>query len=424
MDSLKNIQTRQPVSFNVRAVRPRLAENKTLLYITIAITALLPIWRSLWILPQMPVWTYYASFGLLTAFALISGKSRIHWSMVWLLCWCAASIMLNTFSTYFTPWPRLIGLALIIIGAGPMLANYRLLTWRRKALSTLMWGFVAVSVASFILYYIVRPFSMYRGFLFIGITSNSMILSPIASIAALFLIQWYMRRRHKLTAVRKVLVWTVWVMCMFAAILAGSRASMISFMVAFVIWLWFYLRSAAKMAKVMVIVTIFLIISSPAWMSYTETIEKKMEASQEAGGMLSTRESLWEQRWKEFTGTPVFGIGFSKVDKMTDDTDTRNLTKGGGVVEPGNGWLFVLSSTGIGAFVFLLWMYITQLWKLIRVRTYESLLTLSLLVFLGVHSFAEGYLFSSGNIFCLLFWLVLGLSVSLPRPAPKLREAI
>lgn len=396
-------------------------ENRTALILAIVVTALFPLWRSIWILPPLSQTYYYAAFGLLSLMVMISGRCHMHWSILWFLCWCVASILLNTFTSYFTPWPRLLGLTLIIVGAGPLMANRRLYYWRSHSLNVLLWGFAIISVISFIMYYVARGLVMYQGFLFTGITGNSMLLSPMAGMAALFIMQWYMKRGRQCATWLKVVIWLVWAICLFSSILAGSRSALLSFLISFLVWLWLYLRSVRRFVWAMVITATLVGITSPAWSNYTETIERKTEANQATGGFLSARQTLWDQRWAEFKEKPVFGIGFSKVEKMTDDTDTRTLRQGTGVVEPGNGWLFVLSSTGIGGFLLVLWIYLTMLWKLLRIHSFESRLLLSLLVFLGVHSFAEGYMLSSGNLFCLMFWLCLGVAVCLPRPPAKLR---
>lgn len=395
------------------------ATNGTALFLAVMVAAIFPLWRTLNFIPQPPISLYYGAFGILAVMTWFTGRHRLQWSTVWLLGWCAASILLNTFSAYFTPWPRLLGLTLIIMAVGPMLANHKLMVWRQKSLNVLLWGCVVISVISFLLYYIARSLTMYRGFLFMGITGNSMLISPMAFIAALFLIQWIMRRNLKGKPFLRISLWLLVAVCLFTGILAGSRSALIGFLIAFLLWLWVYLRSTKKFMIMAAGLAVIVIASSPAWTNYTDTLEDKMEASEQAGGFLSSRQELWEQRWKEFRKEPVLGIGFSKVERNTTGEDMSKASAGYGIVEPGNGWLFVLSSTGIGGVALLLWIYLRMLWKLFRNRSFEALLTLSMLVFVGIHSFAEGYIFSAGNFLCLVFWLCLGLAASMPRPLMK-----
>lgn len=205
------------------------ATNGTALFLAVVISALLPLWRTLNFVPSPSNTLYYGAFGVLAVMALLTGRNRVQWSVVWLLCWCAASIMLNTFSAYFTPWPRLMGLALIIVAVGPLLGNHKLLAWRQTALTFLLWGCVVIAVVSFVMYYVARPLTMHRGFLFMGITGNSMLISPMAYIGALFLIQWTMRRNRSLGPWVRVLLWTMVAVCVFAGILSGSRSALIGF---------------------------------------------------------------------------------------------------------------------------------------------------------------------------------------------------
>lgn len=398
------------------------ASNGTALFFAVLVAAIFPLWRTLNFIPQPPISLYYGAFGILSVMAILTGSHRLQWSTVWLLGWCAASILLNTFSAYFTPWPRLLSLTLIIIAVGPMFANHKLMVWRQKSLNVILWGCIIISVISFLLYYIARPLTMYQGFLFQGITGNSMLISPMAFIAALFLIQWIMRRNLTGKPFLRISLWLLVAICIFTGILAGSRSALIGFLTAFILWLQIYLHSVKKFLIMAITLTIIVIFSSPAWTNYTDTLEDKMEASEQAGSFLSSRQELWEQRWKEFKRSPVFGIGFSKVEINTTGDDMSKASGGFGIVEPGNGWLFVLSSTGTGGFVLLLWIYLRMLWKMFRNKSFEATLTLSLLVFIGIHSFAEGYIFASGSFFCLAFWLCLGLAASMPKPQLNYRQ--
>ena len=395
------------------------ATNGTALFLAVMVAAIFPLWRTLNFIPQPPISLYYGAFGILAVMTWFTGRHRLQWSTVWLLGWCAASILLNTFSAYFTPWPRLLGLTLIIMAVGPMLANHKLMVWRQKSLNVLLWGCVLIATISFILYYFARPVTMFRGILFQGITSNSMTISPMAFIGGLFLIEKFFTSGKDYKLGKKIGLWILIAICIFTGILAGSRSALLSLLISFAIWLWIYLKSFKKYLIVILSIGFVILITAPAWTNYTETIDKKIEASQAAGSLLSTRENIWKQRWKEFQQEPVFGIGFSKVDRDSEGEDMSKSKTGTGIVEPGNGWLFVLSSTGIGGFIFLLWIYLKMLWKLIRIHSAEALLIVSLLIFFGVHSFAEGYIFASGSFFCLVFWLCLGLAASLPRPKIK-----
>lgn len=394
-------------------------KNDMVLVLVLFITAVVPLWRSVWILPELSLVAYYLPFCLLCCMVLVSGRLHLNWSVVWFLGWCAASIMVNTFSAYFSPWSRLGSLALLIAGVGPMFRNYRLYVWRRKSVDVLLWGFVTISVISFILYYVARPIVMYRGFLFMGITGNSMLLAPIAALGALYLMQWYMKSRRRMGIIWRILTAVACAVCVFAMILAGSRSALLSFVITVLLWLWLYLRSVKRYVWVVLAAGAVMGASAPLWSNYTQTLEDKMESSKEAGGLLASREALWQQRWLEFESTPVFGIGFSKVERTTLNEDTAAFGGGSGVVEPGNGWLFVLSSTGIVGFLLLGWIYLSQIIRLWRIKNHESILILSILIFIGIHSFAEGYMLSSGNLLCFMFWLALGVSVCMPRPVHR-----
>lgn len=82
------------------------------------------------------------------------------------------------------------------------------------------------------------------------------------------------------------------------------------------------------------------------------------------------------------------------------------------MVEPGNGWLFILSSTGIVSFILFVTMYIRYVVMLVKDAFNESILLVSSLVFIGLHLNAEGYTLSSGIFLFYYLWLSIGYTYS------------
>ena len=69
-------------------------------------------------------------------------------------------------------------------------------------------------------------------------------------------------------------------------------------------------------------------------------------------GILDSRSNLWDDRLREFTNYPIFGVGFAEIDIIHDNNYTKD-----GVIELGSSWLGLLSMLGIvGYFIHVLFL--------------------------------------------------------------------
>ena len=135
-------------------------------------------------------------------------------------------------------------------------------------------------------------------------------------------------------------------------------------------------------------------------------MEKKMERDEIDGGAdpLRSRRALWEARIMDFRANPILGSGFASMD-MSNSTQKANRQTG--TVEPGNGWLFILSSTGLLGFLSLVIPMLMSLIGLYRKNggaIIQRAYVFAAIVFFSVHTMAEGYIISSGSILFMLFW--------------------
>ena len=129
-----------------------------------------------------------------------------------------------------------------------------------------------------------------------------------------------------------------------------------------------------------------------------------MAYSESKGSLLVTRQGLWQKNIKTLKDNPFFGSGFASMDigKKVVKSDYK------GTIEPGSGWLYILGSCGIITFLCIVFFYIKTMIGLIHIRDDNSLLLLALLSFFMIHSFAEAYILSAGNIMFFYLWSTLG----------------
>lgn len=365
-----------------------------------------PILRILKIFPPISVIVYYGIFVLLGGFVLLNKSIRVNWLFLLFSVICFLSVIGNNIPAYFHSYSRFFGFLLIVLCVGPLFYNDWLYNVRFYCLHVLSLLSIGISLLSFLLYLFYRPFTITeRGNLFGGITSHSMIIGPIAALSVLYLIQYIQNQKIYLGKKKKVFLWISCGICFMTSILAGSRSALLALLIALIVWGWSYFSNIKKFICY-ILGFMFLVGSTyPLWQKYTDTIQHKMEYAYEQGSMVSSRLGKWEARIEEFKENPILGYGFGTV-KLSG---TTVIPKGwSGTVEPGNGWLFLLSSTGIFSFLIFSFIYCNILWRLYKIRSRLSLWFLSLLVFFGVHMMAEGYILSAGNFFFFYFWLCLG----------------
>lgn len=358
-------------------------------------------------LPAIPSTLYYASFGLLAVLVIIKGEIKINFIALLFLLFCFLSIIGNVIPSYFHVHERFLGMFLLTFFLGPLINNNWISNIRLAIIKRLCWVLSGITVISFLLYFIYKPITLTeRGQLFGGITVHSMIMGPIAGLSLVFLVNFLFNNQNVLYKWQKYLLSIAAFMCFGSCVLAGSRSALLATVTMGVCWIWFYTSDVKKFIKLFSIVLFLVISTFPLWWTYTETIQMKMKYAESKGSVYASRENLWTTRISEAESSPILGIGFATVSFGTSHAPSNY----DGNVEPGNGWLFVLSSTGVISFLLLLFLYIKACRNLYRKRDEMSICLLCFLIFYSIHLNAEGYTLSAGAPMFFFFWLTLGTS--------------
>ena len=371
------------------------------------ICTILPTIRIIKFIPNIPSALYFAIWAVI-AYIIIFGEHirRVNYSMILFIVICFLSLLLNNVDPKFNAGLRLIGFVLIVISIGPVFDSFRIFSIKDLCMQYVLYGMTFITIISFFIYSIAPTLMMTeRGNLYGGITIHSMQMSPIAGIVSIFLIHKYLYSKGN--NLKNILIICFSAISVISCILAGSRSAIIAMVIAMIVLLKLYCRNnIRKFISISLIIILFCAISSPLWWSYTETVQAKMEYSEETGGgVLSSRSNVWEERINEFKANPLFGCGFATV---VSDLSYR----GNGLVEPGNGWLFILSSTGIITFFIFSIIYIRYIIYLYKLQTPKADLIIPLLIFIGIHLNAEGYTLSSCTFLFYFLWLIMGYAYS------------
>lgn len=373
--------------------------------------SLFTIMRIIKFIPPISPSLYYTIWGgvIFVLFSIKGNKNyKFNTKMVLFIVCCLLSILLNDIDIKYNVELRFIGFLLIVLCVGPVINASNLNSVKVYCFKYTSIILVVVSIVSIVLYWI-NPNMMLteRGNLFGGITIHSMQMGPIAGLSTSYMIYRLLTLPKGTKMYLKVLYCILLILSCIACILAGSRSALLAMLLAILAFLYlFYQDKKIIFLRIFLLSILFIISTSRYWWEYTETIRYKMELAEDKGDLFSSRASTWDSRIAEFYDNPIFGCGFATV---IGDYSSRGEN---GIVEPGNGWLFVLSSTGIISFILFLTIYLGLLYSLYHIGTHYSILLITQLIYVGVHLNAEGYTLSSGIFLFYYLWNLLGCSYS------------
>ena len=353
---------------------------------------------------------YYISLFLFASIIILQ-KSK--WQLgekyiAFLLFICFVSLLVNNPPSYFNSWERLSLFALFLILFSPVVKKHFSIVIRTEYFIYILDICAILSVGSFFAYFFgVNLFMRNEEYLaisagkFSGLMDHSMKLGPVAAISALYL-QSMMYVQKKLTTKRILLIGIV--CCVGASLLAASRIAILSGMLAFGTFYYrYYNEKREKLLKIYCSIFIVGAMSFPIWKSWTDFVIEKHVTNIEYGSYMYSREKKMNARINEFWGSPIIGVGYNVIDPSLEYVNKKT-----GRIEPGSSWLGILSMTGLMGFICFLYIYIKYLKISFHIRNnlISSFYT-SLLIYLGCHMFAEGWIYSSRNLLNIIFWLLI-----------------
>ncbi len=364
--------------------------------------AIAMITKFLAFIPHIPDIAIYG-IQIIMAIYVISNMQSIAIPFLLLLAYLPIEILVAGPPAEFKSIERYILFAILIISSSAIIQSAKLRMIRSQLLDIILWVSTAVGIISVAFYftgingmriYGVEDAAIHAG-TFGGATIHSMLLGPIAASGAIFTASKAYLHKDKW-------YWLVAALCLLSVLLSASRVALLACMVGITAMLYSLTGGKARFLQISLIILLIAAITYPLWENFTSMIIEKQQANIDSGGMLDSRESKWDARITEFKSNPVFGYGFSAVDKKYD------IVTGNGVIEPGSSWLAILSMTGlIGAIIIIpLFLSIFNTIKR-RAEEYDSLL-IGLLAFFAIHMIAEGYIFAAGSYVSFFLWLVVG----------------
>lgn len=342
----------------------------------------------------------------IAAFAMLRYIGRFDSLTIVLLLYIPISLLLAKPDSIFNSWMRYGLFALLLLTASPLIKSHKAIVFRWRVMRWILLISILLSIGSFIAYFVGINYMRstwdgselvnYQGSagMFGGLTAQSMLLAPISGIGTLTAIYIAMDHHNKK-------YWIIMAMCFGTLLFSASRVSLLATICGVVALIYYYSDHKSIMVKRITGIMFLAIISYPLWSGATEGITKKNKGDITSGVNIDSRTPKWESRIEEWKDSPIFGIGFASVSER-DGVASR------GIVEPGSSWLALLSMTGIIGFSLFLAIFIRAIKRTLMTNTPMGALLGSILVLLGVHMLAEGYVYAAGSYLCFMLWLTLG----------------
>lgn len=373
--------------------------------IPVYLLAVITIFRIVQFAPSIPLPLYYGGFVLVFGYLGITGGIRaINGKMLAFCVVILGSILTNDIPAFFRPWERMVSFLMLIAVVGPLFYDTNFVLYRLRLFCVVMNSLCVITVASFVAYLLRLPFVFGTGAVQ-GVTVHSMLLGPIAGISLIYLIAYYFT--PDLSSRNKRFIIAAIVIAFLTCMLAASRGALLATIggAAYFIYKQCELRGFIKIG---VILLLLGVLATPLWMPYAEGVIQKQANNVESGGTLSSREGLWQDRIAEFKSSPLIGVGFASFDTSISK-DSFQEESGG--IEPGSGWLFVLSSLGLLGFLLFAWLLLAPIVNnLVRSEQnpFKNMI-FAIGVLISFHLLIEGYTLSSGGFMFFVLWLILGI---------------
>ena len=357
---------------------------------------------------------YYAGMaGILLMLAISMGNFRIDMPMVFLYAASAFSLATNEVPELFRAWERLLAFVLLTGLLSPALENAQMRQFRVTAFWLLQWAMLGLATLSFLLSLV--------GFVgsdpayYSGVTSHSMLLSPISAAAALFAFFVVAAGWVNSGMAKRVVVLAMAGSALAMVLKSSSRAALIALLAGVLFSVFFFRKSLSRLLFYGVVGALMGALAMVQWSEVlTEGLSRK--AGETSLVNAESRAGMWTQRIAEFKSSPLVGIGFGAVD-LTGGAGSSFADDG--KVETGTSWLAVASMLGLVGCLAVLAIFVQAAISLRRMGNRGQRLVAgylaALLVMWSVHMFAEGYILAAGSFLFANVWLLIGTISALDR---------
>lgn len=283
---------------------------------------------------------------------------------------------------------RCISWMILLLSTTPMLGMSKLKDTIVKLVFSLLPLLLFFNILTYLfginLYRLVFPDKI--EFCFSGVTAHPQWLGAITGLTCVYAYYNAILKRKK-DKYHTAFSVVVFLLAIELGLLAGSRSALLAVAITIGIMTIVSIRHISSFWKTEGFIFVLMILMIPLFMQSTELIEHKQNVQEQIG---FSRSSLWAEQWMLFKSHLLFGTGMV-----------------GG--ESGSSWLAVASQTGIVGFGLLLNVLFQCYRKSKSSITYnDTLLYVSILLFIMIHGVFEGYILNPGYLMCWFFWVCVG----------------
>ena len=299
--------------------------------------------------------------------------------------------------------PRWAGWALIYAICAPMLIGRGAVRFREQ-----LWKFfIALSVLATLVslpLYFVPILPKGRGF-FSGLMLHSMLMAPIAGVAATALLARYLHTGKKFH-------FRAFLAALIVVVLCGSRAALLASLFS----CGFFMLIADRATRRAVLPVLCLIGLAGGGIYLMRGAVAETEVGNYyfvTKGTRNTRTELWKLRLEEAKAHPWLGVGISMSAVVAaSEVDDIGIGSRDMRVEPGSSWIALLSMTGVTGTAAFAMLALSTVRRVRRTRGRVRGLAVDevrgCLAFFVVHATFEGYIFAVGAPMALVLWLCWG----------------
>ena len=339
----------------------------------------------------------FAAFIILELYTIQGSNIKIGNNSIFYFMLIIVTFITNSINQIFDY--RYLFFLIILILTGPIIQSNKLFLLKKGIIKYILYIFMIITLICFICYCIgyngpIDHNTSYNPLDFKGITNHPMWLAPICGSTNIVCLYYITYSKNKTF---QVLFFLMFCISIYTSVAAASRSSLL----ASIITLFFFIYiKYNKIATVFKFIMIAIILGSISFQFLdTRRIENKMEFQKES--KTTSRDGLWKKRIIEINDSPILGVGFA--------TSGTGYNKKVGRMESGGGWISILSQTGILGLTIILIITLRIFRRIMVIRRKKIfILYASILCFLCIHSFFEGYIYTPGYNLCLLFWLLIG----------------
>ena len=345
---------------------------------------------------------------IIQIFLSTNGIKSIDFVLLVFVMSCLFSIALNDVPGFFQPYTRFIVFSAAILLLTNFIESIPFNLFRSLVFKHLLKFNVWICILSVILMLLGlhagKKIDHYNNLRpdFAGLYRHSMVLSAMSGIAILTLINDLRKsenRKFKFSFILGIVI------CFIGLIQSGSRAAIAGLLLAIIVYFFILYRNRLhRFVSILFLFSFITVISFPLWEKKADFVMSKFN-SKSSDLQYGSRDIKWNQRLREFSSSPIVGIGFASVDiRGEDDFNMDN-----GIIEPGTSWLAVLSMTGLLGFVFFAANNFKAILTLLKDKSNENnIFILSCLILMLFYMLFEGIVFASGTLLFAFYWLMIG----------------